>query len=63
MINPISEEHSRIAYGEFGAELQGESEGRLFEAASAQLNPSCFGGKGLEVVPGMIEARRGAINV
>jgi hypothetical protein len=52
MINPISEEHSRIAYGEFGAELQGESEGRLFEAASAQLNPSCFGGKGSRSCPG-----------
>jgi hypothetical protein len=45
-MTPIHEEHSRIAYCECGAQLQGESEGQLFDAAQVHLAitiPSSWG--------------------
>jgi hypothetical protein len=64
-MTPIHEEHSRIAYCECGAQLQGESEGQLFDAAQVHLahhHPELLGALGLELVTQMAEGRPGAVN-
>ena len=64
-MNRISEEHSRIAYCECGAQLQGDRVGQLFDAAQAHLahhHPELLGALGLEVVQQMVEERPGAVN-
>jgi hypothetical protein len=64
-MNPINEEHSRIAYCECGAQLAGGSEGQLFDAAQAHLahhHPELLGALGLDLVAQMAEERPGAIN-
>ncbi|MGA9857543.1 MAG: hypothetical protein WBQ18_06745 [Solirubrobacteraceae bacterium] len=66
MTNPINEEHSRIAYCECGAQLQGDSGGQLFDATQAHLahhHPELLGAVGLDVVAQMAEERPGARNV
>jgi hypothetical protein len=65
MTSPINEEHSRIAYCECGAQLEGDSGGQLFDAAQAHLahhHPELLGAVGLEVVRQMAEERPGATN-
>jgi hypothetical protein len=60
-----TEEHSRIAFCECGAQLAGESRGQLFNAAQAHLahhHPELLGALGLEVVQQMVEERPGAVN-
>lgn len=57
-------EHSRIAYCECGAQLAGESEQELFDAAQAHLahhHPELLGAVGPRVVQQMAEERPGAI--
>jgi len=64
-MNPIIEEHGRIAHCECGATLAGESQGELFEAAQAHLahhHPQLLGAMGRDVVAQMSEGRPGAIN-
>jgi hypothetical protein len=64
-MTPISEEPSRIAYCECGAQLTGESEQELFDAAQQHLahhHPQLLGALGLDVVQQMTEERPGAMN-
>jgi hypothetical protein len=64
-MTPISEQHSRIAYCECGAQLVGDSEQELFDAAQAHLahhHPQLLGAVGLDVVQQMAEERPGAID-
>jgi hypothetical protein len=59
------EQHSRIAYCECGAQLRGDSEQTLFDAAQAHLahhHPELLGAVGLDVVAQMAEERPGATN-
>jgi hypothetical protein len=61
----VNRDHSRIAYCECGAQLQGASELELFDAAQAHLahhHPELLGAVGLDVVAQMAEERPGAIN-
>jgi hypothetical protein len=62
-MTPISEGPSRIAYCECGAQLTGQSEHELFEAAQRHLahhHPQLLGALGLDVVAQMAEGRPGA---
>jgi hypothetical protein len=64
-MTPINEESSRSAYCECGAQLTGESEQELFDAAQQHLahhHPQLLGALGLEVVQQMTEERPGALN-
>jgi hypothetical protein len=64
-MTPISEEPSRIAYCECGAQLTGQSEQELFDAAQQHLahhHPQLLGALGLDVVQQMAEERPGAMN-
>jgi hypothetical protein len=64
-MTPVNREHSRIAYCECGAQLQGDSEQELFDAAQAHLahhHPELLGAVGLDVVAQMAEERPGAVN-
>jgi hypothetical protein len=64
-MTPVNREHSRIAYCECGAQLQGGSQQELFDAAQAHLahhHPELLGAVGLDVVTQMAEERPGAIN-
>ena len=64
-MTPISEEPSRIAYCECGAQLTGDSEHELFEAAQQHLahhHPRLLGALGPDVVSQMAEDRPGALN-
>ena len=64
-MTPVNEQHSRIAFCECGAQLAGNSEDELFEAAQAHLahhHPELLGAVGLDVVQQMAEERPGAIN-
>ena len=63
-MNPANKQH-RIAFCECGAQLQGDSEQELFDAAQAHLahhHPELLGAVGLDVVAQMAEERPGAIN-
>ena len=65
MTNPITGEHSRVAFCECGAQLAGSTRGQLFDAAQAHLahhHPELLGALGLEVVQQMVEERPGAVN-
>jgi hypothetical protein len=58
----ITEGHSRIAYCECGAELAGDSELDLFDAAQRHLahhHPQLLGALGLDEVQQMAEDVRG----
>jgi hypothetical protein len=64
-MTPVNEQHSRIAFCECGAQLAGNSEDELFEAAQAHLahhHPELLGAVGLDVVQQMAEERPGALN-
>ena len=64
-MTPINRRHSRIAYCECGAQLQGDSEQELFDAAQAHLahhHPELLGAVGFDVVAQMAEERPGATN-
>ncbi|MGI8715236.1 MAG: hypothetical protein ACR2NR_19060 [Solirubrobacteraceae bacterium] len=64
-MTPINEQHIRIAFCECGAQLAGNSEDELFEAAQAHLahhHPQLLGAVGLDVVHQMTEERPGALN-
>ena len=64
-MTPVNEQHSRIAFCECGAQLAGNSEDELFEAAQAHLahhHPSLLGAVGSNVVQQMAEERPGALN-
>ena len=64
-MTPINEGPSRIAYCECGAQLAGNSEQELFDAAEQHLahhHPQLLGALGLDVVAHMAEERPGAIN-
>jgi hypothetical protein len=64
-MTPVNEQHSRIAFCECGAQLVGNSEDELFEAAQAHLahhHPELLGAVGLDVVQQMAEERPGALN-
>jgi hypothetical protein len=59
-MTPINEEPTRIAYCECGAQLSGDSEQELFDAAQQHLahhHPQL-----LDVVQQMAEERPGAMN-
>jgi hypothetical protein len=61
----VNRQHSRIAYCECGAQLQGDTEQQLFDAAQAHLahhHPELLGAVGLDVVAQMAEERPGATN-
>jgi hypothetical protein len=61
-ITTITEQHSRIAYCECGAQLAGSSEQDLFDAAQRHLahhHPQFLGALGLDVVNQMAEDVRG----
>jgi hypothetical protein len=61
----VDGQHSRIAYCECGAQLQGDSELELFDAAQAHLahhHPELLGAVGLDVVTQMAEERPGALS-
>jgi len=61
----VNRGHSRTAFCECGAQLQGDSEQELFDAAQAHLahhHPELLGAVGLEVISQMAEERPGAIN-
>jgi hypothetical protein len=58
----ITKSHGRIAYCECGAQLVGDSEQELFEAAQRHLahhHPQLLGALGLDVVHQMAENVRG----
>jgi hypothetical protein len=62
-MTPINEGHRRIAYCECGAQLKGDSEHELFEAAQQHLahhHPQLLGALGPDVVLQMAEGRPGA---
>jgi hypothetical protein len=65
-MTPVNEHHhSRIAFCECGAQLAGNSEDELFEAAQAHLahhHPELLGAVGSDVVQQMAEERPGALN-
>lgn len=64
-MTPVTEQHNRIAFCECGAQLAGNSEDELFEAAQAHLahhHPELLGAVGLDVVQQMAEERPGALN-
>jgi hypothetical protein len=64
-MTPINEESSRSAYCECGAQLTGESEQELFDAAQQHLahhHPQLLGALELDVVQQMTEERPGALN-
>jgi hypothetical protein len=64
-MTPVNEHHSRIAFCECGAQLAGNSEDELFEAAQAHLahhHPQLLGAVGSDVVSQMAEERPGALN-
>jgi len=64
-MTPINEGSSRSAYCECGAQLTGNSERELFDAAQQHLahhHPQLLGALGLEVVQQMTEERPGALN-
>jgi hypothetical protein len=64
-MTPINEESSRSAYCECGAQLTGESDQELFDAAQQHLahhHPQLLGALELEVVQQMTEERPGALN-
>lgn len=64
-MTPINEGPSRIAYCECGAQLAGDTEQELFDAAQQHLahrHPQLLGALGLEVVQQMTEERPGALN-
>jgi hypothetical protein len=64
-MTPVNREHNRIAYCECGAQLQGDSEQELLDAAQAHLahhHPELLGAVGLDVAAQMAEERPGAIN-
>ena len=64
-MTPINEEPTRIAYCECGAQLSGDSEQELFDAAQQHLahhHPQLLGALGLDVVAQMTEERPGAIS-
>jgi hypothetical protein len=64
-MTPINEGHSRVAYCECGAALQGGSEQELFDATQAHLahhHPELLGAVGLDLVQQMAEERPGAIS-
>lgn len=61
----IDGQPSRIAYCECGAQLVGQSEDELFEAAQAHLahhHPQLLGAVGIDVVQQMAEGRPGAVH-
>ncbi len=61
----VNEQHNRIAVCECGAQLAGNSEDELFEAAQAHLahhHPELLGAVGLDVVQQMAEGRPGGLN-
>jgi len=63
MTPSITEEHSRIAYCECGAQLAGDRVGQLFDAAQAHLahhHPELLGALELEMVEHMSEEVPGA---
>jgi hypothetical protein len=64
-MTPINEESSRSAYCECGAQLTGNSEQELFDAAQQHLahhHPQLLGALELDVVQQMTEERPGALN-
>jgi hypothetical protein len=64
-LTPINGEPSRIAYCECGAQLTGDSEQELFDAAQRHLahhHPQLLGALGVDVVQQMAEERPGAMN-
>jgi hypothetical protein len=64
-MTPVNEQHSRIAFCDCGAQLAGDSQDELFEAAQAHLahhHPELLGAVGLDVVQQMAEERPGALN-
>ena len=64
-MTPVNEQHSRTAFCECGAQLAGNSEDELFEAAQAHLahhHPELLGAVGSDVVAQMAEERPGALN-
>jgi hypothetical protein len=64
-MTPVTEHQSRFAFCECGAQLAGNSEGELFEAAQAHLahhHPELLGAVGSDVVHQMAEERPGALN-
>jgi hypothetical protein len=64
-MTPVSEQHRRFAFCECGAQLAGNSQDELFEAAQAHLahhHPELLGAVGLDVVQQMAEERPGALN-
>jgi hypothetical protein len=64
-MTPINEGPSRIAYCECGAQLAGDSEQELFDAAQQHLahhHPQLLGALELDVVAQMAEERPGAIS-
>jgi hypothetical protein len=64
-MTPVDEQHSRIAFCECGAQLAGNSDDELFEAAQAHLahhHPELLGAVGSDVVQQMAEERPGAFN-
>jgi hypothetical protein len=64
-MTPINGEHSRIAYCECGAQLLGDSQEELFDAAQAHLahhHPELLGAVGVDVVQQMAEERPGAVD-
>jgi hypothetical protein len=64
-MTPITEEPSRIAYCECGAQLTGHSAHELFEAAQQHLahhHPQLLGALEIDVVQQMAEDRPGALN-
>lgn len=65
MTNAITEERSRVAYCECGAQLAGGSEGQLLDAAQAHLahhHPELLGALGPGLVQQMAEEHPGAVN-
>jgi hypothetical protein len=65
MMTPIKGQPSRIAFCECGAQLTGDSEHELFDAAQLHLahhHPQLLGALELDVVTQMTEERPGAIN-
>jgi hypothetical protein len=64
-MTPINEQPSRIAFCECGAQLSGDSEHELFDAAQQHLahhHPQLRGALGLDGVQPMAEERPGAMN-
>ncbi len=65
LMTPIKRQPSRIAFCECGAQLAGDSEQELFDAAQLHLahhHPQLLGALELDVVTQMAEERPGALN-